>query len=120
RFFQVHYVTSGAARVYLDDRQYSESAPLFFLTPPTIPHAFVTHPDSEGHVLTVRQQLVWPLLEAHLSQGGEPRLVSPTCVALNSLDASYAGEIERLNRLFEMLADEFAQHQVARQASLHA
>lgn len=120
RFFQLHYLTRGAVRVYLDDQQYSESAPLFFLTPPTIPHAFVTHPDSEGHVLTVRQQLVWPLLEAHRSQSGEPRLVSPTCVALGAPDARHASEVEHLDRLFAMLADEFGQHLPARNASLQA
>ncbi|MCF5139388.1 AraC family ligand binding domain-containing protein, partial [Pseudomonas lactis] len=59
RFFQVHYVKSGAVRVYLDDRQYVESGPMFFLTPPTVAHAFVTEADADGHVLTVRQQLVW-------------------------------------------------------------
>lgn len=120
RFFQLHYLTRGAVRVYLDDQQYSESAPLFFLTPPTIPHAFVTHPDSEGHVLTVRQQLVWPLLEAHRSQSGEPRLVSPTCVALGAPDARHASEVEHLDRLFAMLADEFSQQLPARNASLQA
>ena len=120
RFFQLHYLTRGAVRVYLDDQQYSENAPLFFLTPPTIPHAFVTHPDSEGHVLTVRQQLVWPLLEAHRSQSGEPRLVSPTCVALGAPDARHASEVEHLDRLFAMLADEFGQQLPARNASLQA
>lgn len=120
RFFQLHYLTRGAVRVYLDDQQYSESAPLFFLTPPTIPHAFVTHPDSEGHVLTVRQQLVWPLLEAHRSQSGEPRLVSPTCVALGAPDARHASEVEHLDRLFEMLAEEFAARLPGREASLQA
>lgn len=30
RFFQVHYVKSGAVRVYLDDQQYLESGPMFF------------------------------------------------------------------------------------------
>ncbi len=120
RFFQLHYLTRGAVRVYLDDQQYSESAPLFFLTPPTIPHAFVTHPDSEGHVLTVRQQLVWPLLEAHRSQSGEPRLVSPTCVALGAPDTRHASEVEHLDRLFAMLADEFGQQLPARNASLQA
>lgn len=120
RFFQLHYLTRGAVRVYLDDQQYSESAPLFFLTLPTIPHAFVTHPDSEGHVLTVRQQLVWPLLEAHRSQSGEPRLVSPNCVALGAPDARHASEVEHLDRLFAMLADEFGQQLPARNASLQA
>ena len=64
RFFQVHFVKSGAVRVYLDDRQFVESGPMFFLTPPTVPHAFVTEPDADGHVLTVRQQLVWALIDA--------------------------------------------------------
>ena len=58
RFFQVHYVQSGAVRVYLDDQQYLESGPMFFLTPPTIPHAFVTEADSDGHVLTVNAHLL--------------------------------------------------------------
>ncbi|KID12167.1 AraC family transcriptional regulator, partial [Rhodobacteraceae bacterium PD-2] len=64
RFFQVHYVKSGAVRVYLDDQQYLESGPMFFLTPPTVAHAFVTEADADGHVLTVRQQLVWGLVDA--------------------------------------------------------
>ncbi len=62
RFFQIHYVKSGTVRVYLDDQQYVESGPMFFLTPPTVPHSFVTEADSDGHVLTVRQQLVWQLI----------------------------------------------------------
>jgi homoprotocatechuate degradation regulator HpaR len=62
RFFQVHYVKSGSVRVYLDEQLYHQQGPLFFLTPPTIPHAFVTEADADGHVLTVRQQLLWPLL----------------------------------------------------------
>lgn len=66
RFFQVHYVKNGAVRVYLDERQYLESGPMFFLTPPTVPHAFVTEADADGHVLTVRQQLVWRLSLIHI------------------------------------------------------
>ncbi len=58
---------NGTVRVFLEDQQYVESGPMFFLTPPTIPHAFVTDADSDGHVLTVRQQLVWQLIEADSS-----------------------------------------------------
>lgn len=77
RFFQVHYVKSGAVRVYLDDQQYLESGPMFFLTPPTIAHSFVTEADSEGHVLTVRQQLVWELIEADSRLASGPRWRRP-------------------------------------------
>ena len=81
RFFQVHYVKSGVVRVYLDDRRYQQQGPMFFLTPPTFPHAFVTDADSDGHVLTVRQELIWPLLEGRqgLAQGPQ---IAPLCVAV--------------------------------------
>ncbi len=38
-------------------------APLFVITPPSVPHAFITESDSDGHVLTVHEELIWPLLE---------------------------------------------------------
>ncbi|WP_017904553.1 AraC family ligand binding domain-containing protein, partial [Pseudomonas asplenii] len=84
RFFQVHYVKSGAVRVYLDDRQFVERGPMFFLTPPTIPHSFVTEFDADGHVLTVRQQLVWQLLEEDPALAPPPPM-APACVALDRL-----------------------------------
>jgi AraC family 4-hydroxyphenylacetate 3-monooxygenase operon regulatory protein len=119
RFFQVHYVQSGAVRVYLDDQQYLESGPMFFLTPPTIPHSFVTEADSEGHVLTVRQQLVWELIEA------DPRLapgpvVPPACVALARLGTEFEAEVQRLERLFSELQREFSGQEPGREPALEA
>ncbi|MBO0494481.1 4-hydroxyphenylacetate catabolism regulatory protein HpaA [Pseudomonas sp. Marseille-Q1929] len=102
RFFQVHYVKSGAVRVYLDDQQYLESGPMFFLTPPTIPHSFVTEADSDGHVLTVRQQLVWQLIESDPQLAPGPQLAA-ACVALDRLAPEYQGEARRLAFLFEEL-----------------
>lgn len=102
RFFQVHYVKSGAVRVYLDDQQYLESGPMFFLTPPTIPHSFVTEADSDGHVLTVRQQLVWQLIESDPGLAPGPQLAA-ACVALDRLAPEYQGEARRLAFLFEEL-----------------
>ena len=106
RFFQVHYVKSGAVRVYLDDRQYVESGPMFFLTPPTVAHAFVTEADADGHVLTVRQQLVWSLIDA------DPSLASgAACVALG-------GDAEGLDQLFEELCSEINAERAGRAAAL--
>lgn len=62
-FFQMHFLNTGQIELQLDDHRYSVQAPLFVLTPPSVPHAFFTEPDSDGHVLTVRQELIWPLLE---------------------------------------------------------
>ncbi|NVZ20075.1 4-hydroxyphenylacetate catabolism regulatory protein HpaA [Pseudomonas costantinii] len=106
RFFQVHYVKSGTVRVYLDDRQYVESGPMFFLTPPTVPHAFVTEADADGHVLTVRQQLVWGLIDA------DPSLASgAACVALTA-------DADGLDQLFEELCSEINAERAGRAAAL--
>lgn len=119
RFFQVHYVKTGSVRVYLDERRYSQQAPMFFLTPPTVPHAFVIPPESEGHVLTVRQQLVWPLLseELGLAKGAQ---MSPVCVAIGDLDDELAPEARRLDRLFDDLREEFSQQRPGRAMCLEA
>ncbi|MCY1411747.1 HTH-type transcriptional activator RhaR [compost metagenome] len=119
RYFQVHYVKSGSVRVYLDEQLYHRQGPLFFLTPPTIPHAFVTEAEADGHVLTVRQQLLWPLLESEQGLAGGPR-IGAVCVAFDELDETYREEIERLDHLFEMLRGEFRSARPGREISLAA
>lgn len=117
RFFQVHYVKSGAVRVYLDDQQYLESGPMFFLTPPTIPHSFVTEADSDGHVLTVRQQLVWQLIESDPGLAPCPQLAA-ACVALDRLAPEYQGEARRLAFLFDELRVEMSATTAGQSAAL--
>jgi len=117
RFFQVHYVKSGTVRVYLDDQSYLQQGPMFFLTPPTVPHAFVTEAGSDGHVLTVRQQLVWPLLEGPFGLAQGPR-IAPLCVALGALGEEYRGEVARLDLLFDELSREFAAAWAGREPAL--
>lgn len=118
RFFQVHYVKSGTVRVYLDDQQYIESGPMFFLTPPTVAHSFVTEADSDGHVLTVRQQLVWQLIEADASLASAGVQVPPACVALDNLTPEHEEEAKRLERMFEDLSQELAARHPGRTAAL--
>ncbi|MDF3934767.1 4-hydroxyphenylacetate catabolism regulatory protein HpaA [Pseudomonas citronellolis] len=117
RFFQVHYVKSGSVRVYLDEKLYHRRGPLFFLTPPTIPHAFVTEDDAEGHVLTVRQQLLWPLLAPEQGLAAGPD-IAPVCVAFERLDEALAGEVARVDGLFELLRDEFRGQRPGRELAL--
>jgi AraC family 4-hydroxyphenylacetate 3-monooxygenase operon regulatory protein len=106
RFFQVHYVESGMVRVYLDERQFHQQAPMFFVTPPTVTHAFVTEPGSEGHVLTVRQQLVWALLEES-GELGDVHAMAPLCVATGHLGGRHAAEVTRVELLLDELRREF-------------
>ncbi|MBF8782005.1 4-hydroxyphenylacetate catabolism regulatory protein HpaA [Pseudomonas fulva] len=118
RFFQVHCVKTGTVRVYLDDQQYIESGPMFFLTPPTVAHSFVTEADSDGHVLTVRQQLVWQLIEADRGLVSSGLQVAPACVALSDLGPMYQAEARRVELLFEELSSEIAEQRAGRSAAL--
>jgi len=105
-------------RVYLDDQQYVESGPMFFLTPPTVPHSFVTEPDSDGHVLTVRQQLVWQLIDADSSLAPAGAKLPAACVALAHLGPEDAGDVRRLEYLFEELSEEVIAERSGRSAAL--
>ncbi len=64
RYFQLHYLVTGRITLQLDEHFYSVRAPLFVLTPPSVPHTFFTDPDSDGHVLTVRQEFQLALVES--------------------------------------------------------
>ncbi|WP_417224342.1 4-hydroxyphenylacetate catabolism regulatory protein HpaA [Amphritea sp.] len=84
RFYQIHVILEGTVRVHLDETSYTVNGPMFFLTPPTIPHAFVTDNDATGHVITARQQLVWQLMgDLGITRwGNNGTMNSPLCVAL--------------------------------------
>ncbi len=56
---------------WLVEQQYLESGPMFFLTPPTVAHSFVTEADADGHVLTVRQTYA-----THVVQNNPPQAVA--------------------------------------------
>ncbi|MGP9498265.1 4-hydroxyphenylacetate catabolism regulatory protein HpaA [Halomonas sp. AOP43-D1-4] len=117
RFFQVHYVKSGMVRVYLDERQFHQQGPMFFLTPPTVPHSFTTEDGSDGHVLTVRQQLVWSLLE-EIPELGDASTVTPVCVATGRVSDETRPEVRRVERLFDELRLEFEADRPGREAAL--
>ncbi len=118
RFFQVHYLASGQIRLYLEEAQYIARAPLFFLTPPTVPHAFITEEDADGHVLTVRQELVWQLLATLPRQETELRLMTPFCVELGNVPEALDAEAARLPQLFALLAAEFTAAAAGRELAL--
>lgn len=117
RFFQVHYVKSGMVRVYLDERPFHQHGPLFFLTPPTVPHAFITEEDCDGHVLTVRQELVWALLEES-PELGDASSVAPVCVATGHVSEQARGDVQRVERLLDELGAEFTTQRPGRDVAL--
>jgi AraC family 4-hydroxyphenylacetate 3-monooxygenase operon regulatory protein len=112
RFFQLHYLASGQIRLYLEEQHYVAQAPLFFFTPPTVPHAFITEADAEGYVLTVRQELARQLL--HTMPLAQRRRLMQPCVEL--ADGAAA---QHLPQLLALLAEEYGHDAVGREAALH-
>ncbi|MFT0532776.1 4-hydroxyphenylacetate catabolism regulatory protein HpaA [Castellaniella hirudinis] len=117
RYFQVHYVLEGPVRVQLEDRVYRLQGPMVFLTPPAFVHAFVTDDHADGHVLTVRQQLLRPLLNDAASWSGGAH-VAPLCLALAGLDGEAAHEARRMDGLFGQLQQEYTGQRHGRAQSL--
>lgn len=84
RSFQLHMLVTGKITLQLDEHFYALKAPLFILTPPSVPHAFITESDSDGHVLTVRQELIWPLVESLWPGKAEAINRTGICLSLES------------------------------------
>ncbi|WP_261844936.1 4-hydroxyphenylacetate catabolism regulatory protein HpaA [Aliamphritea ceti] len=121
RFYQLHVILSGTVRVHLDEVSYSAQAPMFFLTPPTVPHAFVTDDQATGHVVTVRQQLIWELLGDIDQPNSQSFMSQPLCVELNTTSHGQPAANRMLQLLNMMSAEnnpESLQHNRAQQALL--
>lgn len=104
RYYQLHVLTTGKITLQLDDHFYDVKAPLFVLTPPSVPHAFITDTDSDGHVLTVRQELIWPLVETLWP--GKAEAINRTGVCLSL--ASSPDTLAALTHCWPLVAAEFA------------
>ncbi len=48
QYFQMHFLDTGQIELQLDDHRYSVQAPLFVLTPPSVPHALSPSPTATG------------------------------------------------------------------------
>ncbi|MET4692671.1 4-hydroxyphenylacetate catabolism regulatory protein HpaA [Endozoicomonas lisbonensis] len=106
RYFQVHVILQGTARVQLDDRYYRVNAPMCIYTPPATPHAFVTDDDAPGYVLTVKQETVWQLLKDSGLLYDQPKCFS---LKHNNATAQHFLELCRLFQ-YEFEHEEIYQH----------
>jgi len=117
RFYQVHFIESGHLELRLDDVAYAMDGPLFFLTPPSVPHAFRTDPSATGHVITVAQQLIWRLFDEDASLARR-HLTEPRCVKLDGSDGRQRAR--ELSRLFTTLRRETEERRPGADASVEA
>ncbi|MBD2814940.1 4-hydroxyphenylacetate catabolism regulatory protein HpaA [Xenorhabdus sp. Flor] len=113
-FFQLHYLVTGRIELQLDDLRYSVQAPLFILTPPSVPHAFFTQEDTDGYVLTVRQELITPLLNSLYPAHREFIDIPAICLSI----ADKPDELEAFNHYWALIGRESANQFAGREQSL--
>ena len=65
-----------------------------------MPHAFITESDSDGHVLTVREDLIWPLLEVLYPGTREAFGLPGICLSL----ADKPDELAALRHYWQLIA----------------
>ena len=106
-FFQVHLLVKGSIRLSLDGQVYGGNAPLIIFTPPTLPHSFYTEEDTDGHVLTVRQEVVRDWFRAMPGQWPDSLLREPAFLEIGSLPEAAVGDFAALVRCIELLQGEF-------------
>lgn len=119
-FFQVHLLTRGSIRLNLDGQLYCGNAPLLIFTPPTVPHSFYTEEDTDGHVLTVRQEVVRGWYQAMPGQWPDSLLREPAFLELGGLAGDDAGEFAGLVQVVELLQREFFSARKGRSAAVLA
>lgn len=114
-FFQIHFLETGKIELQLEDQRYSVNAPLLVLTPPGVPHTFFTESDSDGHVLTVRQEIVWPVL-SQLYPGTPQALdISGVCLSL----AGREKEVSQLQHYWSLIEHEYQNRQTGWELSVN-
>lgn len=119
-FYQVHLVTDGCLSLQLDGRVHYGPAPLVFLTPPAIPHAFYAEDGTRGHVITVRQDLIRTLFASMPGQWGEPYPRTCQFLLLRDLTPEQAELATRLATLAEDLGREYNSRTAGKAVALNA
>mgnify|MGYP000866036338 CR=1 FL=1 len=108
-FLQIHFIEAGTFDLRIDDQYWHAKGPALFLTPPAVPHAFTLSVNAKGHVLTLRQNFVWRVLEGDRSLPSRGRL-TPFCANLSKAGGS--AQVQAMSALFRMLQREMSVSQM--------
>jgi len=119
QYLQIHYIDRGELRFHLDDKIYQAQGPALVLTPPSVPHSFLTSPTACGHVLTLHQSLIWQLLKEGLKQGLEQDLNQALCISFHDLNEEEQRYWQTLEQTLENIGNEWNREDPAKELALH-
>lgn len=118
RFYQVHLLQQGSIRLQLDEQFHAGRAPLAFLTPPAAPHAFYSDDETEGLVITVRQEVVRAWYAGMPGHWPKALLREPAFLPLADQEGVVSEEGQRLMDIARLLQGEFRGSRPGRSAAL--
>ncbi len=120
RFYQLHWLKSGAVTLQLGEQSYSGVAPLFYFTPPAVPHSFQLTDQAAGLVLTVRREVLHRMVSGGDDAALEQRFSIPVFTELKAVGGALSREAQRLPQLMTLLAEEFFEQRPGRKHTLPA
>ncbi|OOV88183.1 4-hydroxyphenylacetate catabolism regulatory protein HpaA [Oceanospirillum linum] len=107
QFLQIHFIHGGKSHFYIDEAVYNCEGASVFLTPPAIPHSFMTQKGITGYVLTVHQSMIWYLLSDSQNKQLDSERIRPICIEKRKLNDQQLTLWHRLEHSFEALQDEW-------------
>lgn len=120
QYLQIHYIDRGELRFHLDDMIYQTQGPALVLTPPSVPHSFLTNPAACGHVLTLHESLIWQLLKEGLKQGLEQDLTQALCVSFHDLTEEELIYWQTIEQTLKNIGNEWNRQAPAKELALEA
>lgn len=115
-FYQLHLLVRGSLRLSLDSYVHEGDAPLLIFTPPATPHSFYSEDDTDGHVLTVRQEVVRAWHQDMQGQWPGSLLREPAFLELSGLSGECAIDFAALLNTIELLQRESGRNAKGRAA----
>jgi len=120
QYLQIHYIDRGEISFHIDDKVYHVPGPSLILTPPSVPHSFLTRSDACGHVLTIHQSIVWQLLKDGLQQEMDTELNHGICIVQADLELEQRAQWPPITQTFNNLKIEWLRKHPAQRLALHA
>lgn len=119
QYLQIHYIDRGKVSFHIDDQVYRAEGPCLVLTPPSMPHSFLTEPEAQGHVLTIHQSIAWQLLKDGLQQEMDTEFNRGLCIVRDELDEEQRLQWPLITQTFRNLKLEWFRERPAKRLTLH-
>lgn len=107
QYFQIHYIEAGDINFHIDDKLFQVRGPALFFTPPAIPHSFQIMKKTNGHVLTIRQSIIWDLMKRGLQMDSGLNLNRGICLTANNMEVKKQKQWLLIQQLLENIKDEW-------------